>query len=483
MASPIGLLALTPPIPETTMAPSGFVNVAYDLQVEQAQSWLNRLGFDAGTADGLMGSRTRAAIRTYQRDRGKVVTGELDQSTMRGLRDEVRTATGEVPRRTGWLRGGSDDRTPTGGQPPRSGSDATQLVVDTQVELRRRGYDVPVVTGDMDFQTVAAIRKFEQDQRLLVTGKPSAPLLERIRSTESTLSRRDLVRSVQLALTERGYRPGPADGAMGRATIDAIRTYQADAGLTVNGEADVALLAALQRPPEVRGGTLASGPDKTPEAVRQITLMDEDFADGDYSREPRWQVYSGVFSVRSGALHSQVVPVSAPAEVLPNDVLFQVLKGILGSTAGASTQGQPSAAALGTPVAIPNEFRIRMRLSTTADAGARFTFGPYQSQPSNGYQLVLEDFPRAVPTILALNSGSQLRIISRGTAVSGLDDGRMHDIDWVRDATGNMTVSIDGQVVLQAKDNGFTQPFDGLVMVNASGSWAVDQIRVDATAQ
>jgi hypothetical protein len=45
-----------------------------------------------------------------------------------------------------------------------------------------------------------------------------------------------------------------------------------------------------------------------------------------------------------------------------------------------------------------------------------------------------------------------------------------------------MTVSVDGQVVLQVQDNGFSQTFDGLVMVNASGSWAVDHVRIDATA-
>jgi hypothetical protein len=172
-------------------------------------------------------------------------------------------------------------------------------------------------------------------------------------------------------------------------------------------------------------------------------------------------------------------------EVLPNDVVFQVLKGLLDNasgTAGASSQNQPEAAAISTSVAIPNEFRVRVRLSTQAEPGARFTFGPYQSQPSNGYQLMLEDFPQAIPTMLATSSGSQLRVISRGPVIAGLDDGRMHDFDWVRDAAGNMTVSVDGRVVLKVQDNGFSQAFDGLVMVNASGSWAVDHVRVDATA-
>lgn len=474
---------LSPSVPQAALAAPGIVTVAYDQQVENAQLWLNRLGFDAGPVDGFTGRRTRDAIRAYQRARGQTVSGHLDRVTLRSLRQEYRIATGAEPQRTAAPApaAGTDTSAPAVGMPPMPNTASTQLIVDTQVELRRRGYDVPVVNGDLDAKTAEAIRSFEQDQRLLVTGLPSAPLLERIRSIEPVLSRRDLTREVQLALTERGYHPGLADGAMGRATVDAIRTYQADAGLTVDGVADAALLASLQQGAAVKPvdpGKGVPGPAETP---RQVTLLDDEFSDGDYVGGVRWQVLRGAFSVRDGVLHSQVVQAPTAQEILPKDVLFQVLKGLLGGPADA--QVPLDAAAISTAVGIPNEFRVRLRLSTGAEAGARFTFGPYQSQPSNGYQLVFDDFPRAVPTILAANSGSQLRVVGRGAAIDGLDDRRTHDIDWVRDAAGNMSVSVDGRVVLQALDNGFTQAFDGLVMVNASGSWAVDQVRVDATAR
>lgn len=39
------------------------------------QQQLNRLGYDAGAADGLVGSRTSAAIRRYQRDHGLLIDG------------------------------------------------------------------------------------------------------------------------------------------------------------------------------------------------------------------------------------------------------------------------------------------------------------------------------------------------------------------------------------------------------------------------
>jgi peptidoglycan hydrolase-like protein with peptidoglycan-binding domain len=51
----------------------------------QAQERLAALGFDPGTADGIMGPRTRAAIRAYQRRSGLRVTGTLDSATVQGL--------------------------------------------------------------------------------------------------------------------------------------------------------------------------------------------------------------------------------------------------------------------------------------------------------------------------------------------------------------------------------------------------------------
>ncbi len=208
--------------------------------------------------------------------------------------------------------------------------------------------------------------------------------------------------------------------------------------------------------------------------------MDETFADGDYTRGVPWQVQQGSYSVRDGVLHSEVVTAVSTQGNSPDEVVMRVLKGVLGGAAEATSQAQSSAAVISTAVALPNEFRIRMRLSTKGEAGARFAFGPYQSQLNTGYELVLDDFPRAVPSILAIRQGSEIRVVRRGTAGTDFADGRMHDVDWVRDATGNMTVSVDGKIVLQTQDYGFSQPFDGLVMVNAHGSWSVDQVQINA---
>ena len=50
-----------------------------------AQARLNNLGFRCGEVDGVIGPRTRHAIRCFQASRSLVVTGELDEATRNAL--------------------------------------------------------------------------------------------------------------------------------------------------------------------------------------------------------------------------------------------------------------------------------------------------------------------------------------------------------------------------------------------------------------
>ena len=73
-------------------------------------------------------------------------------------------------------------------------------------------------------------------------SEPRLQLDPPLRSTESPLVR------IQRRLTELGYDPGPVDGLHGSHTREAIRAFQRDRGLPVNGEVDPAVLHALEVP-------------------------------------------------------------------------------------------------------------------------------------------------------------------------------------------------------------------------------------------
>jgi hypothetical protein len=62
---------------------------AVDVELQQAQQQLSRLGHDAGEADGVYGPRTRQALEAFQHTQGLPVTGILDEATRQSLESAV----------------------------------------------------------------------------------------------------------------------------------------------------------------------------------------------------------------------------------------------------------------------------------------------------------------------------------------------------------------------------------------------------------
>ena len=58
-------------------------------ELRQAQQTLNGLGYNTGRPDGLMGGKTRRALREFQQDQGLAVTGRLDDDTLLALRNST----------------------------------------------------------------------------------------------------------------------------------------------------------------------------------------------------------------------------------------------------------------------------------------------------------------------------------------------------------------------------------------------------------
>ena len=54
-------------------------------QVRQAQTALQAAGFNPGPVDGRLGSKTRAALRSYQQAHKLRATGTLDRETRKSL--------------------------------------------------------------------------------------------------------------------------------------------------------------------------------------------------------------------------------------------------------------------------------------------------------------------------------------------------------------------------------------------------------------
>ena len=73
-------------------------------------------------------------------------------------------------------------------------------------------------------------------------GGPVSTPEERARQANADSPR---VARVQQALNDRGFNAGPVDGRMGTSTVEALRRFQAAAGLPVTGDADNNTMVAL----------------------------------------------------------------------------------------------------------------------------------------------------------------------------------------------------------------------------------------------
>ncbi len=138
-------------------------------------------------------------------------------------------------------------------QPAQAGSQnvatsANAQVLKAQRELARIGEYSGRLDGVLGEQTRTAIRRYQRNNGLTETGRPDKQFFERLDfvrkilaastitgSVESAIDRSAIAR-VQIALQRLGYDPGPVDGKKGIKTSQAIRSYQADMNLPVDGE-------------------------------------------------------------------------------------------------------------------------------------------------------------------------------------------------------------------------------------------------------
>ncbi len=201
--------------------------------VKYAQNKLISKGYSLSSygADGIFGSETEQAVRRFQANNGLSVDGMIGPATWAKLEDSSTSMPSSYP-------GTVIDMGARG-----------ENVVKIQNELIRRGYDVP---GGADGQYGSgcrnAVKQFQADNGLEVdgsVGKATWDALFPITTTSSSYpgyiitmgARGENVVKIQNELIRRGYDvPGGADGQYGSGCRNAVRQFQADYGLEVDGD-------------------------------------------------------------------------------------------------------------------------------------------------------------------------------------------------------------------------------------------------------
>jgi len=222
---------------------------------------------------------------------------------------------------------------------------------------------------------------------------------------------------------------------------------------------------------------------------RNEILYDDFSARGNTPAAP-WQITAGEFLIewRHG-LRSVVEPSRQQTQTRREGEEVERLVGALleqalgGGERGRATAEDPGYAAILAPVPFANAFAIDIELNSRAmeRSGGSIEWGPYQGEDAaSGYRLVYTPDPGVGLPALALH-----RFTPRGSSTLefhdgpiDLQDGHTHELRWTRATDGMMTVLLDGEPLLQVRDRGFRDPFDGFAVINRGGDYAVREITI-----
>ena len=150
------LLASLRTAPQETMARREMIG--------QIQTELNRLGYNAGPADGTFGPSTRRAIVTYQSDMDMAVTGEASERLLTDLRDTDR-------------RGAGNDEDDDDTMAP------AELVQQIEDELTRLGWDVGTPDREWGAKSRNAAREFQTKIDVPADGVADRELLTQLQNS------------------------------------------------------------------------------------------------------------------------------------------------------------------------------------------------------------------------------------------------------------------------------------------------------------
>ena len=208
------------------------------------QQRLKDLGYYTIRVDGIFGSGTQRAVRWFQSVNGLSVTGKADNATQQLLYSaQAKAASGYSPDSYDTLSRSNRYKA---------------AVVPLQRRLKALGYLSGSADGYFGSNTYRAVRNFQSRNGLSVTGVADSGTQQLLYSSSARPAsgssssgsgsstgyrllywgcRGDAVKKLQQALIDAGYKSyvRSADGIYGQWTYDAVRAYQKDVGLSVDG--------------------------------------------------------------------------------------------------------------------------------------------------------------------------------------------------------------------------------------------------------
>lgn len=220
---------------------------------------------------------------------------------------------------------------------------------------------------------------------------------------------------------------------------------------------------------------------------RKLILFDN-FSDGNLSHSPGWRASGAGIHVSSyNGLRMRYNPhrQNQHNQNSRQDSREALIGSILGQLTGQQAPQQPQQhqiqskpPRLTSAVTIPNSFSLELQFGSSSPAAGRFIVGVTQGKRRLGYRLAYN--PHSNQPIELIRRGKRgAAIIDATHGRLKLEDGKLHKLQLSRDRHGEMTVRVDGKVLIRTVDRAFRGQFNGVIMVNRGGDYTIRSIRVD----
>lgn len=242
---------------EFGLSPDGNAGEATRAAVENAvvrlQVELKNAGFAPGTPDGHFGSKTKTALKKFQKDRKLPETGVADTATWKAIN---KSSTG--------IQAGS-------------GAKTASQVKQLQKALIGLGFLTGKADGVYGSKTREAVRSFQKACGLGADGSAGPDTMTALKNA---------VVAIQNALARKGYYSGKIDSSFGGGTKSAVKAYQRAVGLESTGVAGSATTKKLLG--YALGGSEGSTEDRYKTWIDPL-YQDTDFSKFYYNNRTKWK--------------------------------------------------------------------------------------------------------------------------------------------------------------------------------------------------
>jgi len=382
---------------------------ATQAEVLEAQETLIALGYDPGVADGIMGSRTRNAIRAFQTDMGMAVTGNVDRTLLNAL----------------------DARARAIGVSAGSGPDA--------------GYYAQWLE-DLAFDA------------------------ERGPSADSWVF-------------DELYRLADAMFAAGRGgNISGYIADLEDLAFDVERNADAAPWVIDELYALIDDYNFNQPQAPTPLWDWPMTVLATDFRTVGNPANAGLLLDAGSFYIdRYAGLVSQPADFNGDdGDLSGEELAFAILGAILEEAANGNSGNNRSGGDVLAQGHISTEFTNAFAIDTviSADnADQPYVIAVYRDDLiSPGYRLAVSPGWGGEVAILRCTGNNNLDMVANAWPNVNLSDGNPHTIQWTRDWYGDMELYIDGTLVISTNDTRMNDWFEGVMLQSHGGDWALESL-------